>query len=315
MAGGEKAKSSGEYGEQIVKNILDMMGWNNANSGVTVPCVHKEKHKRENSKESQKHGIDYVYTYKSQLRDATKQDVLVSVKCRDGYPVTDSGIKSKFKEFVLDLAYAMECYPVCELAKKKIPNTDKKVISGLIFWIDRSREDGRENESVIDKIGNFYMNQECVYETIALVDNKRAQFLYQLLSYAHSKYGKENVEFFYIDTGLNNSSLQRVYRGKEMPYEYINPNVIPLAISNGDEKRLFIGVAEAFCKEYLERLIGLAQELTSTWTAKVTIAFPDYNSFEHKEVVLMAKSFFENADFVKNIEVITYKPDFRDGVI
>lgn len=51
MAGGEKAKSSGEYGEQIVKNILELMGWNNANSGVTVPCVHKEKHKKENSKE------------------------------------------------------------------------------------------------------------------------------------------------------------------------------------------------------------------------------------------------------------------------
>ena len=96
MAGGEKAKSSGEYGEQIVKNILDMMGWNNANSGVTVPCVHKEKHKRENSKESQKHGIDYVYTYKSQLRDATKQDVLVSViglwssHCSHGLPNSKS---------------------------------------------------------------------------------------------------------------------------------------------------------------------------------------------------------------------------------
>ena len=51
MAGGEKAKSSGEYGEQIVKNILELMGWNNANSGVTVPCVHKEKHKKENSKQ------------------------------------------------------------------------------------------------------------------------------------------------------------------------------------------------------------------------------------------------------------------------
>lgn len=46
MAGGEKAKSSGEYGEQIVKNILELMGWNNANSGVTVPCVHKENIKR-----------------------------------------------------------------------------------------------------------------------------------------------------------------------------------------------------------------------------------------------------------------------------
>lgn len=72
-------------------------------------------------------------------------------------------------------------------------NTDKKVISGLIFWIDRGSEDGRENKSVIDKIGNFYMNQECVYETIALVDNKRAQFLYQLLSYTRSKYGKETL--------------------------------------------------------------------------------------------------------------------------
>lgn len=101
MAGGEKAKSSGEYGEQIVKNILELMGWNNANSGVTVPCVHKEKHKKENSKEPQKHGIDYVYTYKSQLRDATKQDVLVSVKCRDGYPATDSINDSMLKFAVI----------------------------------------------------------------------------------------------------------------------------------------------------------------------------------------------------------------------
>ena len=127
---------------------------------------------------------------------------------------------------------------------------------------------------------------------------------------------RKMLSFFYIDTGLNNSSIQRVYRGKEMPYEYVNSNVIPLAISNGDEKRLFIGVAESFCKEYLERLIGLAQELTSTWTAKVTIAFPDYNSFEHREAVLMAKKFIlKNADFVNSIEVITYKPDFRDEVI
>lgn len=50
MAGGEKAKSSGEYGEQIVKNILDMMGWSNANSGVTVPCVHKENIKKKTLK-------------------------------------------------------------------------------------------------------------------------------------------------------------------------------------------------------------------------------------------------------------------------
>lgn len=65
----------------------------------------------------------------------------------------------------------------------------------------------------------------------------------------------------------------------------------------------------------MERLIGLALELTSTWATRVTIAFPDYNSFEHNDEVVTVKSSFENVDFVKNIEVITYKPDFRDEVI
>ena len=86
--------------------------------------------------------------------------------------------------------------------------------------------------------------------------------------------------------------------------------MLQLKLSYGTEK-----ISCLMSRHYLERLIGLAQELTSTWTAKVTIAFPDYNSFEHREAVLMAKSSFENADFVNSIEVITYKPDFRDEVI
>lgn len=310
MAGGEKAKSSGEYGEQIVKNILEMIGWGNANNGVTVPCVHKDKHQKD-----EKHGLDYVYRCKSSLRDATKQDILISVKCRDGYPVTDKGVKSKFKEFILDLAYAMECYPACELAKKKIANTDKKIICGLIFWIDRSRDDGREKVGIIDQIGNFYLGQECSYDAISVIDNKRAQFLYEIFKYLTSKHDKENINFFYINTGLNNSSLERVYIGKEMPYEYINANVIPFAITEGNQKKLFLAVSDGFCKEYLERLIGLAQELTNTWTANITIAFPDFNQFEHSELVIDAKNSFENAEFVRSIEVVTFVPDFRDEVI
>lgn len=81
MAGGEKAKSSGEYGEKIVKNLLELFGWKNCNSGVTVPCVYQETHKKKGSEKSEKHGIDYVFQYKSPLRDATKHDVLISVDC------------------------------------------------------------------------------------------------------------------------------------------------------------------------------------------------------------------------------------------
>ena len=281
---------------------------------MTVPCVYKEKHKKEGKQTSEKHGIDYVFQYKSPLRDATKQDVLISVKCRDGYPATESGIKSQFKEFLLDLAHAIECFPACEIGKRKISGTNNSVRSGLIFWIDRDREDGKENESVVDKIGSFHLGQECSYETVALVDNRRAQFLFKILNFVDSRYKKENVSFFYISTGLNNASLERVYSGKVMPYEYINSNVIPFAISEGEKKRLLLAVYDKFCKEYLQRLIGLAQDLTSTWTADVTIAFPDYNVFEHKEMVQEVKSSFDNREFVSKIEVITFNPDFRDEV-
>lgn len=46
MAGGEKAKSSGEYGEKIVKSLLELFGWKNCINGVTVPCVTKILTKR-----------------------------------------------------------------------------------------------------------------------------------------------------------------------------------------------------------------------------------------------------------------------------
>ena len=314
MAGGEIAKSSGEYGEKIVANLLKLIGWENVNNGVTVPCVYEEKHIKEGKKTSEKHGIDYVFQYKSPLRDATKHDILISVKCRDKYPKTEIGVKSKFKEFLVDLAYATECYPSCDVSKRKVHNTDKKVISGLIIWIDRNREDGREYESVVDKIGGFYLKEDCTYDTIALIDNKRAQFLYTILTFTHTRYGKEHVGFFYINTGLNNANLNRLYIGNVIPFEYINSDVIPLAITTDISKILFLATTDSFCEEYLMRLIGLAQELTNAWAANVVIAFPDYNKFEHNENVINAKNSFDDSNFVNKIEVITFRPDFRDEV-
>lgn len=91
---------------------------------------------------------------------------MISVKCRDGYPKTEGGIRNKFKDFLLDISYASECYPACEIAKQKVQGTTNKVCSSLIFWIDRNRDDGKENESVVDKIGNFNLREECHYDIV-----------------------------------------------------------------------------------------------------------------------------------------------------
>ena len=314
MAGGEKAKASGEYGEKIVHNLLELFGWKNCLSGVTIPCVYQDNHKKKNSDKSEKHGIDYVFKYKSPLRDATRQDVLIRVKCRDGYPKTEGGIRNKFKDFLLDISYASECYPACEIAKQKIQGTTNKVCSSLIFWIDRNRDDGKENESVVDKIGNFNLREECHYDIVALIDNNRAQFLYTTINFARAKYGVENCKFFYINTGLNNSNLDRKYSGSILPFEYLNSDVLPMAINDNNQKKLLLLVKDEFCKEYLMRLIGLAQELTSDWATKIIIAFPNFNSFEDNETVVACKAEFEDSSFIDKVTVITYIPDFRDGV-
>lgn len=314
LAGGDKAKSSGEYGERIVASLLELIGWKEAKDAIKIPCVKNENHKRDTSEKSIQHGADYLYQYKCPLRDSKRHDILISVKCRDGYPVKESTTINKFKEFLTELAYAIECYPASEEYKTKISGTTKRVTSGLIFWIDRGRDDGREYESVIDKISGFYLKEECKYETISLVDNKRVQFIYEIMSFVNNKYGKDNVQFYYISTGLNNASLDRLYTGNVLPFEYINANVIPLAIKENENDILFLAVNEQFDEESLKRLIGLSQELTNTWAAKIVIGFPDYNSFEHSNAVKNAKRVFQDMRLVEKVSVITYKPDFRDGV-
>lgn len=214
----------------------------------------------------------------------------------------------------MDIAFASECYPSCEIAKQKISGTNKKVCSSLIFWIDRNRDDGRENESVVDKIGSFHFREECHYDTVALIDNNRAQFLYTAINFAKKQYGEDNCKFFYINTGLNNANLSRKYSGSIIPFEYLNSDVLPMAINQDNKNKLLLLVKDKFCKEYLRRLIGLAQEITSDWAANIVIAFPNFNKFEDEEIVKSCKADFEDSSFTDKITVITYAPNFRDEV-
>ena len=99
-----------------------------------------------------------------------------------------------------------------------------------------------------------------------------------------------------------------------MPFEYLNSDVLPMAINQDNKNKLLLLVKDKFCKEYLRRLIGLAQEITSDWAANIVIAFPNFNKFEDEEIVRSCKADFEDSSFTDKITVITYAPDFRDEV-
>lgn len=313
MAGGEKAKSSGEYGEKIVKRLLEMFGWTMADSGVTIKCVRTKKHSDKDNTRI-KHGIDYVYQYKSKLIDNTRQDVLISVKCRDKYPTTSKGVKSKFKEFYEDIYRAAECYPSSDLYKRKIQGTKSRKIDGVIFWIDRNSNTNTEYNSLVDGLGNIRLPDTTGVESLSLVDNKRAQFLYESINFVFQEYGKENVEFFYLDTGLNNSSLDKIYSGKEMPIEYISTSILPfLANVNGNTTFILV-TEEPFNENYLKRLISLSHLFTRELSSEVMIVFQDYHDMEHSEAVRDAFNSFSSEEYIKKIKIRKMHFDFRDGV-
>jgi hypothetical protein len=310
MAGGEAAKRSGDFGEKIVKNLIELMGWKNNISNIGVTCVHEDKHKIANAEKRVKHGIDFLFQYRCPLKDGIQQNVIISSKHRDGYPETARGKKTKFKEFLYDIAYASECFPTNEHYRTKTSGTTKKELTGVIFWIDSSEE--QRGNGVTQDISDFRLSEELEYKTVLLVDNPRADFIYDSIKFAHNEYGDEKVEFFYIDTGYNNCGLERSYSGKILPVEYLNADVLPFKIKdkdNGDV--LLLTVNDIFNEDYLKRLIGLSQDLTKNWSPKIVIAFPDFSLYHHEGNVITAKQQFNDIEFISKIEIKCFKPNFR----
>ena len=75
MAGGEAAKSSGEFGEKIAKKLLELIGWGISQKGLSIDCLEGEEHI--NGKNPRvKHGIDYFFSYKCPLTSNTLEEVV-----------------------------------------------------------------------------------------------------------------------------------------------------------------------------------------------------------------------------------------------
>ena len=122
---GEYSKVIGEIGENIVDNFLNLIGWNNIESNLTLPCQKPVKHAKDDSKQRNTHGIDVLFTYKTPLEQNTIQNIIISVKhTANSYP---NNPKSKFKEHIQDLVQTLECFRYSEL-KTERKNLVKKIL-------------------------------------------------------------------------------------------------------------------------------------------------------------------------------------------
>lgn len=307
---GEWSRKVGEVGENIAAEFLRLVGWDAAQAGVELPCVRPEVHKV-SGHARRTHGIDYLLGYRSPLVDGLGQNLIVSVKfSAEPYPKSPARI---FRDHFSDLAHTIECFRNSDVRRtlvQMIKGVTKTQDVGVLLWFNNDRE---AEDDVISQLVRVNLPDSLNYETIYIVDNNRARFIFDSVNYARRIANGSGVEFFYPDTGKNVNPLCHVKHGQMLPVEYINSSVLPLRIADKTlEKRiLLLSTLERFSDAGLKRLLGLAQHLSQDWCSRVVIAFPDFDPLKHSNVVQLARGSFSNSGFANAAEIHCYDEDFR----
>jgi hypothetical protein len=307
---GEWSRRVGEIGEEIVGDLLQLFGWENAKRNVTIDCLKNEKHARPSSEKRATHGIDCLFTYPSQLQARVLDHLLISSKyTSDKYPDSPS---TQFKSHLRDLSETMECFKFSGAklaANKSFSGIESTRDIGILFWLS----DGSEaDHDLVSKLINVRNVDEFMTETVYVVDNYRASFIYDTITATKFNYNNSIIEFLYFNTGINYNPALRDSSGSILPVDYLNSNILPLKLIDPDgNKKLVLAINENFSRNRLMRSIGLCQELTSDFASGVDIIFPDFNKLKHENDVYEAKLHFTDQRFVGNIEVRSIKKDFR----
>lgn len=305
---GEWSKKLGEHGEDIVEALMNLIGWKSSLKGTDLECVKPTIHGSPD-KHRRTHGVDFIFSCISPLEDNVLKHLLISSKFKgDPYPPSPA---STFKDYFVDLAMALECFK--RSSKRKQINTgyqqvSSDSISGVLFWLS-----GTDNTDadIIQKVANARGLDDFAYGTIYVVDNYRASFLFDSITYVNGKHGSDNVKFVYPSTGKNISATSRITTGKVLPPEFINSGIIPFYANVLGHKTLIICCQDPFNEDALKRLIGFSITIALEFPDKILLAFPDYDFVKHKETIEVTKLTLVDKEFASIVEVVSYQKDFR----
>ncbi len=306
---GEWSKKVGEVGEEIVGEFLNLIGWGDSQKGLTLPCSKGQNHGNNKSPKTT-HGIDYLFSYESQLVDRTLENLVISVKyTSNAYPPSPN---TKFKEHFFDLAKTIECFKRSEIRKtcnSHFSSVDRARNIGVLFWLSH---DTVKTQDIIQQVTRVRSIDENNYDLIYIVDNKRVSFIYDTIKHLKNFRSNSEIEFFYPGTGKNNNPLNKKTSGKILPVDFLNSGILLIKLINPDNtKTLVISVIDEFDKNNFKRLMGLALNIMQDFAQDSLILFPHYEPLLHENQVNEAKSSFRDRRFTDSVFVSSFKTDFR----
>lgn len=305
---GEWSKKIGEFGEKVVTDLLEEIGWGDAQKNLSIPCVNHAKHGRANSAQGT-HGIDLFFSYPSRLVDRTLDHLVISVKY-SSIPYPNPAI-SKFKEHFYDLTQALECFRKSSLrsaAGKQFSGIQSARNIGVLFWLTNDKH----NTDIVSNLYNLRKLEEFPFDAVFIVDDFRASFLYDAVSYVKAKYKDSMVEFFHPSTGKNINPATRESASSVLPVEYVNSPILPFRVTAHDNKKsLVLASSNSIGVNHLRRMLGLAQALSQDFASNTVLLYPEFDSLTDDNLIKEAKAGFEDKKFTESVSVCSYRSDFR----
>lgn len=299
---GEFSKNVGDHGENIVTDFLKLVGWSNLQGNIQIESVYPVKHKKGT------HGIDRFFHYNNPMIAKTVNSVLVSSKYSSN---KYSSLSSTFKSHYYDLAFAIESYKRSALREQTLEQytqVQQFFDKGLLFWINNDSED---NENLYHRLSTVILNEHVNHDGIFLVDNCQLEFL----SLAVKEYCRSQLqtvpEFIYHQTGLN-SDDDNYRTGKVLPVEMMTTSILPMkSINAAGEIVLSIFVKDNFDANTVQKVIGLAKNLSNNLCNKTIISFPDFNRLQHESIANNVMQGLNDSSFTNTLTITNYKSQIR----
>jgi hypothetical protein len=295
----EKSKKTGEFGENVVEELLKMIGWIDLIKNEDIPCLNETYHQISN-KPRKTHGIDFIFNYESQLVNNRQESNIISVKYEESY----SSFVSNFKSYLKDIAFAKQCFPYSKFYKTNVAsNIESKNTNGVIFWL--SRTDNEFSKDMYKEIINFRNSENIEFESIYLVDNLRASFIYSVIKDLNSRY-QNDYHFLYQTTGNNINTINRKTDGIILPVEMVTSPIHIIKSCIGKKETLNIYLLKSYNEEDFGRLISLSRDLTENWASKIQIFFEKYDKLQFENSVNNIKSKFADKNLTQKINVSSF---------
>lgn len=303
---GEDSKNSGETGEKMAHQLLQLMGWGSLPKGIKVQCMYPEEH------DQKTHGEDRVFSYNSPFQEDSTEVVHISVKHnKDGYPKKPDSFRKQLKEHLEQLAAIVQCGQFDPTVKELIaavkPRQRIRHV-GLLIWL-------HSNTQTMDADRRLDVSQMQIPSVLKdfpalFIDSGRASFIHTVLLHFKAA-GFGDPTFYYPRLG-SIPSANPVRYGSVLPVELVVSDIIPIKAINNNRQRLYLYLREKFSATALRKAYSLARSFGDAWVedSEIYIGFLDYAEGTHNNEKEIALAAFGSG--AKDVTVFSYKTSLLD---